>query len=162
MPSSKHDPMPVRGLAAGLAGGLIASFAMDAFQGLWGKLVEMPDSGTPATVKAADSVVETATGRQIPESREEQAGQIVHYLFGAGLGAAYGLITEYRPSVTAGGGSGFALATATLFDEFAVPASGLGGSPLDSPPKVHAYAYASHLVFGTVTEAVRRTLRSHN
>jgi putative membrane protein len=159
MASAAHAPTPIRGLAAGLAGGLIASFAMDRFQSLWSKAVPMPEGGDPATVKAASKLSCIATGEPIAEPDKKQAGSIVHYLFGAGLGAAYGLAAEYRPVVTKGFGTGFAAASATLFDEIAVPAAGLSGPPSKSPPQVHAYSYASHLLFGAVNEGVRRALR---
>ena len=42
----------------------------------------------------------------------------------------------------------------------AVPAAGLSGPPSKTPPVTHAYALASHLVFGSVSEGVRRGLRS--
>ena len=159
MASAAHAPAPVRGIAAGLAGGLIASFAMDRFQSLWSRAVSMPDEGDPATVKAASKMSRAATGEPIAESDKKLAGSIVHYLFGAGLGAAYGLAAEYRPVVTKGFGTGFAALSATLFDEIAVPAAGLSGPPSKTPAKVHAYSYASHLLFGTVSEGVRRALR---
>lgn len=96
--ASFHRPMPISGLAAGL----------------------MPDSrGDPATVRAANAASQAATDEKRPDERKDEAGQIVHYLFGAGLGAVYGLLAEFRPSVTRGLGSGFGITTATLFDELA-------------------------------------------
>jgi uncharacterized membrane protein YagU involved in acid resistance len=154
-----RSPAPVRGLAAGLAAGLIASFAMEQFQKIWAKAVPMPESGAPATVKAARKLSLATTGKPLAEADEKQAGNAVHYLFGAALGAAYGLIAEYRPAVTAGFGSGFGLATTTLVDELAVPAAGLGKAPTEVPAVSHAYTYASHLLFGGVVEGVRRMLR---
>ncbi len=133
---------------------------MDQFQKIWAKVVPMPASGDPATVKAARKASRPVTGKPLAEANEKQAGNAVHYLFGAALGAAYGLIAEYRPAVTKGLGSGFGLTTATLFDELAVPAAELGKAPTEAPAISHAYSYASHLLFGGVVEAVRRALRS--
>jgi uncharacterized membrane protein YagU involved in acid resistance len=158
MARTKPKPDPVRGLAAGLAAGLIASWAMDLFQAAAAKLVT-PPKGTPATVKAADMASRAATGDPLPEADKDNAGQIVHYLFGAALGAGYGLLAEYRPRATAGFGTAFAMGSATLFDEIAVPAAGLGKPPTEAPLSSHANSYASHAVFGVVTEAVRRALR---
>ncbi|MEQ7873909.1 DUF1440 domain-containing protein [Sphingomonas sp. ASV193] len=148
-----------KGAAAGLAGGLVASFAMDRFQALWARQVDMPKGGDPATVRAAQKVSRAATGEYVAKANKQKAGQVVHYLFGAALGTAYGLVAEYRPGVTKGFGSRFALAAATAFDELAVPAAGLGTAPTEAPAKSHAYGYVSHLVFGGVTEGVRRLLR---
>lgn len=155
-----HSPAPLRGLAAGIAAGLVASLAMDLFQKGWAKAVPMPSSGDdPATVKAAQKASRAATGEFLAKEDKAAAGQWVHYLFGAGLGGAYGLLAEYRPGVTRGFGSALG-AGALLLDEVAVPAAGLSGPPSDSPPATHAYALASHLVFGSVSEGVRRGLRS--
>lgn len=158
--TTKSQPAPLRGVAAGIVAGLVASLAMDGFQKLWAKAVPMPAGGDdPATVKVAQKASRAVTGEYFGKDDKAAAGQWVHYLFGAGLGAAYGLLAEYRPGVTRGFGS--VLSTgALLLDEVAVPAAGLSGPPSETPPVTHAYALASHLVFGSVSEGVRRGLRS--
>ncbi len=65
-----------------------------------------------------------------------------------------------RPAVTKGFGSGLAVSAATLFDEIAVPAAGLSDPPTATPAVSHAYAYASHLLFGVTTEGIRRLIRT--
>ena len=156
-----RSPAPIRGLAAGIAAGLVAALAMDLFQKGWAKAVPMPSSGdNPATVKAAQKARRAATGEYFAKSDKAAAGQWAHYVFGAGLGGAYGLLAEYRPEVTAGFGTAFGLGSGLLFDEIAVPAAGLSGPPDDYPAMSHAYSAASHLVFGSVSEGVRRVLRS--
>ena len=158
--TTRNKPAPVRGIAAGIAAGLIASLAMDLFQKAWAKAVPMPaSSDDPATVKAAQKASRAVTGELFAKEDKAAAGQWVHYLFGAGLGGAYGLLAEYRPGVTAGFGSVLA-GGALLLDEVAVPAAGLSEPPSEAPPATHAYALASHLVFGSVSEGVRRVLRS--
>ena len=100
-----------------------------------------------------------ATGEYFARKNKEAAGNAVHYLFGALLGGAYGLLAEYRPEVTKGYGTLFGAASA-VFDEVAVPVAGLSGPPTDFPAATHAYALASHVVFGGVTEATRRLVRA--
>ena len=157
---SKYKPDPFRGLAAGIAAGLVASLAMNLFQKAWAKALPLPESGDdPATVKAAQRVTRAATGSYFAKQDKDAAGNAVHYLFGAILGGAYGLAAEYRPEVTKGYGALFGLSAST-FDEVAVPAIGLSGPPSDFPAATHAYALASHIVFGGATEAVRRSLRA--
>jgi putative membrane protein len=46
-----------------------------------------------------------------------------------------------------------------IADETAVSATGLAKRPSAYPPSTHAYALSSHLVYGFVTETVRRVLR---
>ena len=152
-------PSPLRGAAAGLAAGLIASFAMNQFQKMWSAAVPMPEDDEPSTVKAAQKATRAA-GAELAEDEKEPAGNAVHYLFGGGLGALYGLIAEYRPEITSGFGAPFGLGAAALFDEVAVPAAGLSEPPAEVPARQHLYGIASHLVYGGTTEGIRRLLRS--
>jgi uncharacterized membrane protein YagU involved in acid resistance len=146
--------------AAGLVAGIAASFAMDCFQSAVAALSSSEESDAePATQKAADKMAQMTVGHDIPEDRKPLAGQLVHYAIGAGLGVTYAIAAEYRPAVTAGYGTAFAATTAVLLDETAVPAAGLGEAPWKTPPTTHLYGAASHVVFGTVTEGVRRLLR---
>ena len=85
----------------------------------------------------------------------ELAGQAMHYLLGLGLGAAYGVAAEFRPGIAAGKGAAFGIGTATLLDETAVPALGLGAAPWKAPLTTNLFSYASHLVFGVTAELVR-------
>ena len=157
---SEKNPDPLRGLAAGIAAGLVASLAMNLFQKAWASALPPPSSGDdPATVKAAQHASRAATGEYFAKEDKDAAGNAVHYLFGALLGGAYGLIAEYRPEVTKGFGTLFGAASAA-FDEVGVPAAGLSGPPTELSAATHAYALASHVVFGGVTEATRRLVRA--
>lgn len=155
-----------RGIVAGAVAGAAASFAMDRFQAAWTALqssdpaADDSDASQPATVKAADALATAATGHAIPDADKPLAGQAVHYALGIGLGVAYAIAAEFRPAVTAGYGTGFGLGTATLLDDAAVPALGLGDAPWKSDVGTTLYGLASHLVFGAATEAVRRPLRA--
>ena len=136
---------------------MAASAVMNGFQALTVGLVE--SGGEPATEKAADRASRAATGHPVRPERKAAAGDAVHYAFGAAIGAAYGATAERWSGVTAAGGTVFGMAAALLFDEIAVPALGLAAPLERSPPAAHAYAIASHLVFGMTAEAVRRLLR---
>lgn len=145
-----------RGLLAGLIAGAVASFAMDRFQAGVNALTDASGGDSePATEQAADAVARVSTGGEVPDAAKPLAGQAVHYAFGALLGAAYGVVAEFRPGVARDGGLPFGLATATLFDEAAVPAAGLGPPPWRAGWGGTLYGYASHLVFGSVLELVR-------
>lgn len=147
----------LRGIAAGAVAGIIASFAMDRFQAAAAALSPSDGSGSePATERAADTMARAATGSDVPDAEKPLAGQTVHYLLGTALGIAYGVAAEFRPGVTTGFGTGFGLGTATLLDEAAVPAVGLGEAPWRSGATTHLYSYASHLVFGATAELARR------
>ena len=169
-------PDILKGLIAGVAGGLLASLVMEQFQALWSKVAEeikraesaadQPKSAqrkgstkTPATVKAAEAISENIFGKKLPKKRKEFAGEAVHYAMGMASGAIYGALAEVTPLATAGAGLAFGTGVWLSADEAIVPALGLSKSPRQIPVSIHAYALVSHLVYGFVTEVVRRALR---
>lgn len=148
-----------RGIVAGAIAGAVASFAMDRFQAATSpRLPSSDDEGDsePATQQAADALARQVTGAEVPDADKPLAGQAVHYALGIALGVAYGIAAEFRPAVTAGYGTAFGIGTATLLDEGVVPAVGLGEAPWKADAATNLFSYASHLVFGGVTEFVRQ------
>jgi putative membrane protein len=173
---SAEDADMVKGLVAGIAGGLLASLVMEQFQALWSKASaaiwrSRQGGGTdrkskrnrrkpePATVKAAESISENVFGRKLPKSRKRLAGEAVHYAMGATSGAIYGAFAEASPVATVGDGLAFGTAVWLLADEVSVPALGLSKPPTKIPLSSHVYAFLSHLVYGWTTEMVRRAVR---
>jgi len=175
----------LKGLAAGLAGGLAASWTMNQFQAAWSKAAEgfekphgaqsmQPSEGKDpgadsaedkqeqddATVKAAKAISEGIFGRELKEHEKRPAGALVHYAFGTATGGLYGALAEFTPEVTRGAGLPFGSIFWLLADEIAVPVLGLSKGPTEYPPSTHAYALASHLVYGLTAEITRRAVRS--
>jgi len=165
-----------KGVVAGLAGGLVASWTMNQFQAAWMHLARnsekphgaqsmQPSEGSKgdeqenATVKAAEAISEGAFGHELQQSEKEPAGAAVHYAFGAATGALYGALAEVAPQVTTVAGLPFGAAFWLLGDEVAVPLLGLSKGPAEYPLSTHAYALASHLVYGTTAELSRRAVR---
>lgn len=72
----------------------------------------------------------------------------------------YGACAELVPEVTAGAGLPFGAAFWLVADEAAVPLLGLSKGPTEYPLSVHAYALASHFVYGLTAELVRRAMRA--
>jgi hypothetical protein len=180
-----EKPNVWKGLAAGVAGGLAASWAMNQFQALWNRLSgdeekserahsprqngrrEATDRGrstseedAPATVRAADAVSETVLDRHLTKGEKRIAGPAVHYAFGTSVGATYGIITELLPQATAGAGTAFGATVWLVADETVIPLLGLSKGPTEYPLSKHAYSLASHFVYGATTEAVRRLVRN--
>ena len=124
-------------------------------------LSEDEDDDEPATEKAADAIATTIAGTELAKRDKRACGQAIHYALGIGLGVAYGVAAEFRPAVTVGHGIGFGLVTATLLDEAAVPAVGLGDLPWNAGLSSNLYAYASHLVFGGTTSSLVGTSLLH-
>ena len=172
-----------KGLAAGLVGGLVASWTMNRFQDVWFKLTEefgqaeehssARDGGgesqqaqgggveqtDDATVKTASAVSEGIFDHKLTKSEKKIAGPAVHYAFGTAVGGLYGAVAEIAPEVTSGAGLPFGAAFWLVADETAVPLLGLSKGPTAYPIGTHAYALASHFVYGLTAEAVRRAVR---
>ena len=171
-----------KGLAAGLIGGLAASWVMTEFQRDLSRLKkkkeqqEQANSGwqqeqqrqrqaqqeseEAATVKAAVAVSEQVFGYELAPEEKETAGEVVHYAYGTALGGLYGLATENAGWASAGLGALFGVALWGISDEIAVPLLRLAKGPQHYPAGVHMQALASHVVYGVTTEVVRRALRA--
>lgn len=175
----------LKGTVAGLVGGLVASWTMNQFQAAWSKATEgfekphgaqsmqPSDGGSPgqssgqheeeqddATVKAARAISEGVFGHKLKESEKKPAGAAVHYAFGSATGGLYGAAAELVPEVTTGLGLPFGAAFWAVADEGMVPLLGLSKGPSEYPASTHAYALASHLVYGLTAEVTRRAVRN--
>ena len=183
--SNHRDEVHVgKGFAAGLVAGLVASWTMNQFQAAWTKATEgfekphgaqsmqpseggQPGRGSEqskesqddATVKAARAISEGIFGHELREHEKKAAGAAVHYAFGTATGGLYGAVAEFAPEVRVGAGLPFGAAFWLVADETVVPLLGLSKAPTEYPLSTHAYALASHLVFGLTAEIVRGALR---
>lgn len=160
----------LKGLVAGVAGGVFASFLMEQFQAAWSATAASFKSGEkkkrsgrkaePTTVKAANLLAKKISGRKVPKDYRPAAGEAIHYAMGAGSAALYGVLAEVAPIVTVGDGLAFGTGVWLLADEVAVPAAGLSKPAREIALTTHIYALISHLVYGWLTETVRRAIRS--
>lgn len=176
-----------KGLAAGVAGGLVASLVMNQFQALWGKIAEnisrshgaqslqhgLPDHGISlelqkrgsddpednAAVRTGNAVSELVFDHKLTKPEKEFAGAVAHYAMGVASGAIYGVAAEVVPRTTVGEGLPFGAAVWVIADEAVVPALGLSKPGSEYPLSTHVYAFTSHLVFGLTTEIIRRNVR---
>ena len=111
------------------------------------------------TVKAASAISEGIFDHELTKSEKKIAGSAVHYSLGTGMGGLYGTVAELAPEVTIGAGLPFGAAFWLVVDEGAVPLLGLSKGPTEYPLSTHAYALASHFVYGLTAEAIRRAVR---
>jgi hypothetical protein len=177
----RNDKSVVKGIVAGLAAGLVASWTMNQFQAAWTRMAEgsdkphgaqsmQPSEGSDGddqdTKEQDDATVETAKvisrnvfGHELQESEKKPAGAAVHYAFGTVTGGLYGALAEVSPQVTMAAGLPFGAAFWLIADEITVPVLGLSKGPTEYPISTHAYALASHLVYGMTAEISRRALR---
>ena len=171
-----------KGVVAGLAGGLVASWTMNQFQAALTKLAGnsqkphgaqsmQPSEGSTgnhaqdmreeddATVEVAKLVSEHVFNHELQEDEKRPAGAAVHYAFGTATGGLYGALAEISPGVTAGAGLPFGAVFWLVADEVTVPLVGLSKGPTAYPLSTHVYAFAAHLVYGMTVEYSRRALR---
>ncbi len=111
------------------------------------------------TVEVAQAVSRTVAGEEVPEEHKQQAGAAVHYVFGATMGALYGLLAEIAPVTRSGFGLAYATALWLAADEIMVPALKLSKPPDQYPLSKHLEGLGAHLVYGATTEGVRRALQ---
>jgi putative membrane protein len=168
-----------KGAAAGLVGGLVASWVMNQFQAGLSKATAAMQEGNgqqrrepgpqqerpepeseDATMKAAGAIAETVLHRSLTKQEKQTAGPIVHYAFGSTMGAVYGALAEVAPVTSAAFGAPFGTALWFGSDEVAVPAFGLSKPPTEYPASTHASALAAHVVYGITTDLVRRAVRA--
>jgi putative membrane protein len=173
MSENKH---PIRGILAGVAGGLVAAWVMNEFIAGPGKqlkqAVQTPEENRAdqqaeqnpqpdATMKTADVIAATVTGGQhLTWAQEQAGGPIVHYAFGALMGGLYGGLAEYSSIVRSGFGTTFGSVLFTGADILAVPALHLAPPLSDTPTETLATPFAAHLVYGATTELIRRIVRA--
>src|ERR1051325_8226444 len=158
----RRDASVWKGAVAGLAAGLVASFAMDQFQAAWMALASrdgkksVPGSADdePATVKAASAVSEGLFDHELTKEEKTLGASAVHYAVGGITGALYGAVAELAPSIGKGTGLPYGTAVWLVLDEGAVPALGLSKPVTEYPLSNHAYALASHFVFGVTTDQI--------
>lgn len=183
--AEENETNLVRGMAAGIAGGLVASWVMNVFIERAGpKITEAVESMSgqerdqardeqhdqsahdqgpkeDATMKAADAIVSTVSGgRHLSFEEKRKGGPMVHYAFGALMGGVYGVVAEYSPAARTGFGMAFGAALFAGADLVTVPALHLSGSSLDAPVSTLTTPFTSHLVYGAMTESVRRLVRA--
>ena len=185
--SARREGDVWKGLAAGIVGGLAASWTMNQFQAALSRMTEgeershgaqslqqghprhgigrelaaegKDDAQDDAAGRLANAISVGVSGRELTKHEKEIAGAGFHYAMGVTSGAIYGAVAELLPAVKAGAGLPFGAAVWLTADEGVVPALGLSKSADEYPLSIHLYAFASHLVFGLTAELVRRSVR---
>ena len=172
---------PVLGALAGAAAGIVGSWAMVQFNHLVDPGTGASDKpgdpyahrrddarpndmdGTipdePGSMQAASAVAQPMLGRALDEREKEIAGPVMHYAFGATVGALYGAAAEIDQSATRGAGVPYGVSVWLIADEIGMHAAGFATRPTDYPLSRHAATLGTHIVFGITVEAVRRLLR---
>lgn len=164
----------VIGALAGAVGGLAGTLAMNYAQRLWTIVAdrERPTSaagkhdardwqerseGQNSNEMAAHALARATIDRDLTPRELAIASSLLHFGFGAAMGALHGVRAEMgsRPS------SGLIFGTTVWLcaDEIAMPLAGLSESTLKRPLEMHVQSLVAHLAYGAVVERVRRFSR---
>ena len=141
-----------KGILAGLIGGLVATAA----KSLAEKFYAPRTHGEP---EPPELLAKKVAGHELTVVQKKASAQAIHWGFGAATGATYGALAEYLPTVTSKDGANFGMTLMTLTHQGALPMLGLAARPGEQTAREKASEMTSHIVYGVVTETVRRVVR---
>jgi putative membrane protein len=141
-----------KGLLAGLIGGLVATAAKTLAE----RIYPPRTHGEP---EPQEVLAEKFAGHELDRTGKKLPAEAIHWGFGALTGAAYGALAEYYPAATAKDGAGFGMALSSLTHGTMLPAMGLSAEPEEQTTRERTSEMATHVVYGVVTETVRRVVR---
>ena len=181
-------PDVLKGVAAGLVGGLVATWVMtramqagqaglqrlqgpdeDAYRDAqpgWASYEQRDEDRDPEnpTEKVAVVASRKVAGKELRGRQREIGGQAVHYGFGTLAGGTYGALCEREARHAFSGdaalrGLGYGSAVFALGDEALVPAFRLAPAPWKQPLSAHGMGLGAHLVYGATLGVVARLVR---
>jgi putative membrane protein len=151
-----QDTTHARSLAKGLLAGLIGGVVATAAKTLAERIYPPRTHGEPEPPAV---LAEKLVGHPLHGGEKTAAEEAIHWGFGAMTGAAYGALAEYYPAATAKDGAAFGMALTSLTHGTALPAMGLSAEPEEQTARERTSEMATHVVYGMVTETVRRVVR---
>ncbi len=151
----KREPGLKRSLAKGMLAGLVGGVAAMAAKTIAERAYSERLHDTEASAKQLPS----GAGHELMVREKPVSHEVIHWGFGAAAGAAYGGVAEYFPAVTAKDGAKFGLTLATLTSEATLPGMRFFSRAKEQSPLERASGMATHVVYGLITETVRRVVR---
>jgi len=147
-----NGPSLKKGLVAGLLGGLAGTAAKTVAERVY-------LSRAHGQKEPPELVVERSPGRGLMRVRKKIPKEALQWGFGAAIGAAYGVAVEYYPPASAKDGAGIGMALSSMTYDTVLPAVGLAPDPAEQDVQERTTEMTMHVVFGAVTETVRRAVR---
>lgn len=165
----------LKAAGAGAIGGLAGTLAMNYVQRLWTLAADgkPPESAADhhdardwqertehrnSNEMAAQAFARVVLRRHLTGRELSVAAAVIHFSFGAAVGAFYGMLTESK-MVRRRSGVAFGSALWLAADEIAMPVMGLSDPTWCRPLEMHLQSWSAHLVYGVVAEQVRRGIR---
>jgi putative membrane protein len=142
-----------KGMLAGMIGGLVATVGKTLAERAF-----PPKTQAQPQLLLAEKIA-GKVGHELSVREKKVVAHTLHWGFGAVAGAAYGGVAEYFPAATGKDGANFGMALATLTHEGGLPALGFIAAPKKQSGVEKTSEVLSYVVFGLVTETVRRFVR---
>lgn len=141
-----------KGAVAGLIGGIVAIAAKNAAEKIYPpRTKRIPE---PRTL-----IARKGSGKALTVKQRSAAEQTLHWGLGAAAGTAYGTVAELYPAATSKQGASFGMALVALNQDKALPIIGRFAKAETQTKREHTSELVSFVVFGVVTETVRRVVR---
>ena len=140
----------VKGAIAGCIGGLLAAAVKSAAEKVY---PPRPSSERKPTVLTPESGSRELTLERHGSHNVSRLG------IGAAAGAAYGAVAELYPAVTAKQGANFGMALVAMTHDTSLPFLGRRASPEPETKREQTSELVSFVIYGVVTETVRRIVR---
>lgn len=141
-----------KGMLAGMIGGMVATVGK-----MLAERAFPPKTQQPQMLLAEK--IASKVGHELSIRERQVVAHTLHWGFGAVAGAAYGGVAEYFPAATGKDGANFGMAMATLTHDGGLPALGFIAGPKKPSGVERTSEVVSYVVFGLVTETVRRLVR---
>jgi putative membrane protein len=154
---NSYEHVGQRDIAKGIVAGLIAGVVATAAKSVAERIYPPRTHGEP---EPPEVLAGKLAGHELSAPAKTLAAESVHWTFGAAAGAAYGALAEFYPNATGRHGASFGLTLMALTHEGALAAAGLSAQPADQTTREKSSEMATHLLFGVVSETVRRFVRS--
>src|SRR5207237_9071664 len=108
-----------------------------------------------ATVKVAGGFARWLLHHPLREDAKPLAGNLVHYAFGASVGALYGGVAAVTPRVTTAAGLPFGVAVWLGAHVITAPARGLAEPPTRQPPSKEELEFAQLVRYPALFKGAR-------
>jgi putative membrane protein len=141
-----------KGAVAGLIGGIVAIAAKNAAEKIY-------PPRTKRELKSPPLLTHKGRGKVLSIKQKSVAQQTMHWGLGAAAGAAYGTVAEVYPAATSKQGASFGMALIALNQDRTLPLLGRFAKAETQTKREHTSELVSFVVFGVVTETVRRVVR---
>lgn len=141
-----------KGAVAGLIGGIVAIAAKNAAEKIYPPRTKREPE--PPTL-----VPRKGSGKVLAIKEKSTTQQTLHLGLGAAAGATYGAVAEIYPAATSKQGASFGMALIALNQDRALPILGRFAKTEPQTKREHTSELVSFVIFGVVTETVRRVVR---